>query len=364
MRASPPDVGRDQPPAMFPDSGAEDAGPDAALPSGPFTVYVGESDGTIHWGTFDPETGSLVLDASLQRGAGLNFLAVDSAGERLYAAIGSEVEAFELAADGTPSFLGSADAGIGGTALAVDDARSFVMVASYGGDAISVLPLDPQGLPSDAEATFGGGNDPDFCRRAHHVRFHPEHDVVYVPCLASDHIATFRHDPQTGDVIALDPAPTHAGAGPRHIDVHPTLPVAYAIGELDDTVTIFDVNESGELTARGDVTTRPQNPDVLGPGSDVHVSPDGRYLAAINRDPRDELVVFEIDSTGALTHLTSVSNGGVHARTFTFLPSSTHLLVGNSNSQDVVVFGIADGLPVEGERISGFDSRVMYVGHR
>ena len=359
-----------------PSPDAAEAAPDAAdgadaevdmplPPPMPSQVYIAETDGTIHFGTFDPDTEQLTLAGDTFRSGSLNFLAFDAGGERLYAARGNAVDAYSLAADGTPTYLGTADAGIGGTHLEVDATRSFAFVASYGGDEIAVLPLDENGAPADATMSFGGTADPDFCRRAHQVRVHRSNRFVYVPCLASDHVAIFELDTAAGTVTPLPPAPTAAGAGPRHMDFHPTLPVAYVIGEKDDTITIFDLDENtGALTNPSIVSTRPQNPTELGPASDVHVSPDGRYVAGINRNPRNELVIFDVDATGALTHAVSVSNGGEHARTFTFTPSGGHILVGNSNSQHVVVFRFADGTPVEGQKLGGFDARVFYVGIR
>lgn len=343
-----------------------DARPDLSPPPpGPSTVYVAETDGSIQWGTFDPDTAMLTLEGSIERGGSQNFLAFDAAGDMLYAANGNRVEAFTLADDGTPTFLAEGDAGIGGTHLAVDATRSFVFVASYGGDAVAVLPLDANGAPSNATMTFGGTSDPDFCRRAHQVRVHPSNQFVYVPCLASDYVAVFALDAAAGTVTPQAPASTAAGAGPRHMDFHPALPVAYVIGELDDTITIFDVDEqTGALTNRGVVTTRPNDPTTLGPASDVHASPNGAFVAGINRNPRNELVVFDVARGGGLTHRASVSTEGEHARTFAFTPSGGHVLVGNSNSQDVVVFDFNGGDPVAGQKLTSFDARVFFVGFR
>ncbi len=341
-----------------------DADPDLGPPQpSPSTFYVAESDGTIHWGTFDPDAVSATLHGSLERGGNQNFLAFDAAGDRLYAANGSMVEAYALGADGTPTFAASADAGIGGTALEIDRSRSVAFVASYGGDAVALLPLDANGVPSDATRTFGGDAEPDFCRRAHQVRVHPDLPFAYVPCLGSDHIAAFTIDGAT--IEQLPPSPVPAGSGPRHMDFHPSLPIAYVIGELDDTITILDLDPAtGALSARSTVSTRPADPETLGPASDVHVAPDGRSVLGINRNPRDELVTFDADPAGNLTFRNAVSSGGEHARTFTFTPSGSFALVGNSNSRDVVVFDLRTAQPEATQTLAPFDSRVMYVGIR
>ncbi len=338
--------------------------PDPDLGPMPSRVWTAETDGTIAWWTFDPTGPSLVRDGQIERGGTLNFLAFSADRSKLYAINGNRVEAFDITTL-PPSFLGDADAGVAGngTHLAVDATTSHVFVAWYGGDAVSMLPLGADGAPSDATLVLGGAADATFCRRAHQVRFHPNNDFVYVPCLASDHVVGLSYDAATGDVASIGEFATGAGAGPRHMDFHPTLNQAYVIGEQDDSITRFEVNSgTGALTLLDEVSTLPNAGDAIGPASDIHVSPNGAWVVGINRNPRNEVVSFAAGADGSLSAPKWTSTGGEHARTFAFSPRGGHLLVGNSNSQDLTVFTFDNGTATLNDTIGGFDARLFFVG--
>lgn len=335
-------------------------------PPQPSRLWTGETDGTIAWWTLDPIDGTLTRDGAIERSAGLNFLAASADDERLYAAIGGRVEAFDITTL-PPTFLGSANAGLSDTAthLAVDATRSHIFVAWYGGDAITMLPLDADGQPSDATVVIGGAQSPSYCRRAHQVRVHPNNDFVYVPCLQSDHVAVLAYDPTAGTLTPASTAPTPSGTGPRHLAFHPTLDQAYVIGELNDTIVRYAVDPStGALTQLDVVSTRPSPGDTLGPASDIHVSPDGRHVVGINRNPRDEVVVFNLAADGTPSQPTWTPTGGTHARTFAFSPDGGYLIVGNSNSEDMTLFRFDDGAPTQLDLFDTFDARLFYVGFR
>lgn len=340
------------------------AAPEPDLGAMPSRVWTAESDGTIAWWTFDPASGSLTQDGSIERGGSLNFLALSADRSKLYAVNEDRVEAFDITTL-PPAFLGDADAGVAGTGthLAVDATNSHVFVAWYGGDAVSMLPLGADGAPSDATVVLGGGADPDYCRRAHQIRIHPSNNFVYAPCLASDHVVGLSYDATTGDLTPIGEFSTPAGAGPRHMDFHPTLEQTYVIGELDDTITRFEVDPgTGVLTMLDTISTRPNPSDTLGPASDVHVSPDGNWVVGINRNPRDEVVTFALGADGAMSDPRWVATGGEHARTFAFSPRGGYLTLGNSNSMDVTIFRFDNGDATLLDTIGGFDARVMFIG--
>lgn len=335
------------------------------LPPMPSRIWTGESDGTIKWWTFDPMDGSLTEDGAIERGGTQNFLALSADKTKLFAVNQNRVEAFDISTL-PPTFLGDADAGVSGngTHLAVDATNSHVFVAWYGGNAVSMLPLGPDGTPSDATVVLGGDGDPNFCQRAHQIRVHPNNNFVYVPCLGSDHVVGLAYDSGAGTLTPNDSFGTPAGSGPRHMDFHPTLDQAYVIGELDDSITRFSVDGgSGDMTMLDTVPTRPNPGDPLGPASDVHVSPNGDWVVGINRNPRDEVVTFPLAADGSMGDPTFVSTGGEHARTFTFSPDGGYLLLGNSNSNDVTIFTFAATPSLIGT-IDDFDARVMFIGHQ
>jgi 6-phosphogluconolactonase len=342
----------------------DDAADTGSFPPPPARFFTAETDGTIAWGTHDYAATELELDGSIERGGRVTFLAFSGDGRRLFATNQNRVEAFDVSEGQAPEFIADGDAGIGGTHLEVDRTGEWVFVASYGDNAVSMLPIAGDGAPGDATVTLGGDGDPGFCQNAHQVRVHPGNEVVYVPCLGSDHVAVLSFDASAGTLEPRSPAETADGAGPRHMDFHPELPIAYVIGELDDTITIYDIDEeTGGLTRRDIISTRPDPADPLGPASDIHVSPDGRFVVGINRNPRNEIVVFGADDQGDLTELDRRSTEGEHARTFAFAPGGRRILVGNSDSMDVALFDFSEsGSLTHQTTLDEFDERLFFVG--
>jgi len=72
--------------------------------------------------------------------------------------------------------------------------------------------------------------------------------------------------------------------------------------------------------------------------ADIHISPDGLFLYASNRDD-NTIAIFSINqSAGILTHIGYQPVCGNHPRIFSLNPSGKFLLVANQLSGNVVVF--------------------------
>lgn len=235
--------------------------------------------------------------------------------------------------------LGRGAVGVRGTHVTVHPAGSCALVASYGGHAVAVMPLDAAGVPGDASHTLGGTEEGGL-RRAHQVRVHVPSGAVHVPCLGEDHVAHLAVSADGRTLTRVGVARTPAGAGPRHLDYAPAAPFAFALNELAGSITTFRVDDvSGALTPLGTVSTLPAGSrEPSGRSSDIHVAQGGARLYAINREPFDDLVTFAIAADGTLREVARTPTGGVHARTFTVDGTGTHLWVGNTRSRSVTTF--------------------------
>ena len=130
-----------------------------------------------------------------------------------------------------------------------------------------------------------------------------------------------------------------AGAGPRHLAFHPTLPLVFVANELDSTVTTlrFD-RESGTLSAFETRSTLPIGWTGTSYVADIHVAPSGRTLYVSNRG-HNSIAVFSVaDTTGALSLVQVVSTEGDWPRNFSLDPTGQWLLVANQRSGSIVVF--------------------------
>jgi 6-phosphogluconolactonase (cycloisomerase 2 family) len=106
-------------------------------------------------------------------------------------------------------------------------------------------------------------------------------EFVFVGCYTGETggegegIALLRRDPQTGVLTRLGVAARTPS--PSFLTQHPTLPVLYAVNELDaGTVTAFSVADDGTLTLLAVRGTGGKHP------CHVAVTPDGRHLLAAN----------------------------------------------------------------------------------
>ena len=123
------------------------------------------------------------------------------------------------------------------------------------------------------------------------------HEYVFVGCYTGDKggdgdgITLLRRDPATGDLTRLGLAARTPS--PSFLAQHPTLPVLYAVNELDQgTVSAFSVASDCSLIP---LATRPTG------GSDpchLAVTPDGRHLVVANYSS-GSVSVHPLDADGA-----------------------------------------------------------------
>lgn len=144
---------------------------------------------------------------------------------------------------------------------------------------------------------------------AHGVEIDRSNRYVFVPHVARsggpNAVAQLLFDEATG---RLTPNATpflqlQANQGPRHIIVHPTLPMAYSADEQGCSATAYRLDPAtGTLT---DIQTIPTvqgyTPKSVVTCSEVQVSPDGRFLFVVTRE-HNSITSFAIDQTsGRLT---------------------------------------------------------------
>lgn len=305
-------------------------------------LFVATSDGALQvLGIRDGAPGDVVARVDL--GDPLGFLAFHPTAPIVYALGKERLHALGWdPGSGSLAPLGDLELGLHGTHVALDPSGRFAIIACYGGDSVQLVALDRGGVPDEVVQTLGGKDVATF-RRAHQVRVHPATGAVHVPCLGSDHVATLALDVRARKLELVGTAATPAGAGPRHLDYHPTLPRAYALNEKASSITTFAVDgETGALTALDTVSNRPEGRAEGSRSSDIHVAPSGRFLYAVNREPLNEVVSFAVADDGSLTLLGRVSTGGDHARTFALAPDGARAWVANTKSQELTSFEVAE----------------------
>ena len=146
---------------------------------------------------------------------------------------------------------------------------------------------------------------------AHMIQADPAGRFVLHVDLGLDQIFVWKFDEQLGSLTPNDPPAVSLppGDGPRHFHFHPRGRWLYSIQEEGSTIVLFDYDaRTGRLAARQTISTLP--PGFAGSNfcSEILVSADGRFVYAGNR-LHDSIGIFSVGSSGDLTY----RRGGVDA---------------------------------------------------
>jgi len=247
--------------------------------------------------------------------------------------------------------------------ISADKTGKWVIAGNYSSGNFAVLPVLKNGALGKAKKVVQHtGSGPDSSRQrsphVHAVYLKDGNSELFVPDLGIDKIMTYRFDNKTGNITPTKTkfVEVPGGTGPRHIDFHPNGKYAYLMQELNSSVGVYKNMGAGQLVEIQSLFSLPLTYKGPMSGADIHVSPDGRFLYCSNRDASHTIAIFSIDqSTGMITLVDHQSVLGEKPRNFNFDPTGRFLLVGNQNSDEIVIFkrDIQTGLLTDtGNRIS------------
>ena len=242
-----------------------------------------------------------------------------------------------------------ATGGKNGVRIAVDSTNKYLVCANYSSGTVAVLPINSDGslAPLSDLASPPGKPGPHRSRQdsshPHDTLFDRQGRFVVVPDLGLDTVFVYKLDTASGKLVANDPpsVTTRPAAGPRHVDFHPSKPYAYVINELDSTIATYRFDpERGELKAMQVITTLP--PAFTGDSTtaEIAVAPSGRFVYGSNRG-HDSLAIFAVDqATGVLAPVGWEPTQGKTPRFFAIEPSGTFLYAANQDSDTIVTFRV------------------------
>ena len=282
-----------------------------------------------------------------------SFLAIDRQGRCLYSAHGDGTQATAYRIDSATGRLTVINqqptGGRNGVHLAIDATNRCLALANYATGALVVLPINADGsLAAVADsAAMTGALGPHRTQQEsshpHHCPFDPSGRVIVVPDKGLDRVFVYRLDASSGTLTAGTPpsVDARAGAGPRHVDFHPTQPFAYVINELDSTITAYRfAPDKGVLAPMQVIPTLPSTYTGNNTGAEIRVAPSGRFVYGSNRG-HDSIAIFAVDRrTGMLNVVGWESTRGRTPRFFGLDPSGTALYAANQNSDTVVSFRV------------------------
>jgi 6-phosphogluconolactonase len=229
--------------------------------------------------------------------------------------------------------------------VTVDKSNKWLLDANYTEGSVSAYTINGDGSlnPPSQNITFADSSINKERQNRSHIHaavFSPQQDFIYFPDLGADKIRTYTFDAAAKQPLQPAAPPfvkTEPGSGPRHFTFHPNGKYAYCIEELAGTVVAYAYN-SGQPAPIQTILSYSKRYDSY-VSADIHISPDGLFLYASNRDNETTISIFSIDqATGRLTSIGHQSTMGEEPRNFTIDPTGKFLLVANVGSSSVVVF--------------------------
>lgn len=230
--------------------------------------------------------------------------------------------------------------------ITIDKTGKWVIVGNYSSGTLAVYPVNKDGSlgkPTDSVLHEGSSVNSERQESAHvHATvLNNDNKTLYVPDLGLDEVKIYNLDNKTGKLKEFTPPfiATEAGAGPRHIDIHPNGKYAYLLEELTGSVSVYKIEKNGYLTLVQNISGLPRDFNGAVGSADIHVTPDGKFLYCSNRGESNTIGIFRINkSDGQLEWIDHQSTLGKTPRNFNFDPTGNFLLVANQNSDDIVIF--------------------------
>lgn len=233
--------------------------------------------------------------------------------------------------------------------ITFDRSARYLLSASYGAHLVSVNPVKPDGTVGEPLQVI------PTARNAHAIITDRTNRFVFVPHLGTDQVFQFQFDEKSGRLTANTPPVLQlkAGTGPRHLITSPDNRFVYLLNELTATVSTLSL-ENGILKEVSSASALPPD-SKLGPGmprpqqgrdvsndiwaSDLHVTPNGRFLYAAERTS-SSIGAFRVDpASGALTYLGSTSTEK-QPRGFRIDPTGRHMVVSGEKSDTISSYAI------------------------
>lgn len=316
------------------------------------TYTSGRSTG-IHVYSFDSQSGTAQLVDSVQT-SNPSYLAVSPDKKFVYAVnedaeqgVGGKVTAFRFNKQTGRLTPLNQQRSMGNHPcyITVDKTGKWVIVGNYSSGTAAVLPVQKDGSLGEAVSVVqhegsGVNKQRQEGPHVHATVLSPDNHTLFVTDLGIDKIMLYAFNDKNGSLKPKTKAAVKLadGSGPRHLDFHPNGKWAYLIQEMAGTVTALHY-KNGTLQAFQAISTLPKDFSQSFSSADIHVSADGKFLYASNRDSSNTIAIFKIQpSTGKLSLLAHQSTLGKTPRNFNFDPTGQFLLVANQRSDAIVIF--------------------------
>ncbi|PXY46074.1 lactonase family protein [Flavobacterium hydrophilum] len=301
----------------------------------------------------DTVNGNLSKIAGVKNITNPSYLTVSPNGKYLYACTDTKtpnagsVSSFEFnPEDKSLTFLNKqTSGGENPVYVSVHKNGKWLVNANYTEGSVSVHPLSENGridsITQNIHYTDGSIHKERQTRsHVHSAVFSPEFDYLFLPDLGADKIRCYAFNENQKQPLTETPVPftkTDLEAGPRHFSFHPNKKYGYCIEEMAGSISVYEY-KNGTLQKIQRVNTHSDKIKEGFASSDIHISPDGKFLYATNRGKENNIAIFSIAENGFLKNIGYQSTFGDHPRIFALDETGKFLIATNVNSGNIVVF--------------------------
>ena len=302
----------------------------------------------------DTETGKLTKVASSCDVINPGYITVSNDGKYVYASSDAKTPnygtvssfAFDLDKKSLTFLNQQKTGGENPVYVNVDKTGKWLINVTYNQPIISVFPLLENGkidsIAQHFKFTEGSGVNPTRQEKSHthSAIFTPDYKTVLFADLGADKILQYPFEANQKQPLIDSKSSfinTKPGSGPRHITFSKDGKIAYSIEELAGMISVYDFSNN-TLKEIQRIATHPDKIKEGFESSDVHISPDGKFLYATNRGKENNIAIFKVLNDGKLESIGYQKTGGKHPRTFAIDETGKFIIVTNVNSQDATVF--------------------------
>jgi len=316
---------------------------------GTIGMYTMENDGMLKPGAAI-EAGKLVMPMNVSPDKRFLFAAVRS---QPFSAVSYTIDR----ATGALKLVAKAPLAESLPYISTDKSGRWLLGAAYGGHKVTVNPIGKDGKVGKESQVI------PTALNAHAILTDKSNQYAFVPHLGTDQVFQFRFDAKTGKLSSNTPATVQmkSKSGPRHLVFSNDNKFVYLLNELTAVVTTLALDQKTGLLTQvseasalpGDSKLQPGAPRVPtgtggGPArdvsndiwaSDLHLTPDGKFLYAAERTG-SSIGAFSVDAaTGKLTFLSSTPVEK-QPRGFRIHPNGKFMVVSGQQSSTISVYAI------------------------
>lgn len=229
--------------------------------------------------------------------------------------------------------------------VSVHKSGKWLANANYTEGSVSVYPLLENGKIDSIAQNFQYTDGSTHKERqtkshVHSAVFSPQFDYLFLPDLGADKIRCYAFDENQKQPLTEAKMPftkTDSEAGPRHFTFHPNQKFGYCIEEMAGQISVYNY-ENGTLNKIQRIATHPDKIKEGFESSDIHISPDGKFLYAANRGKENNIAIFSVDENGLLKNIGYQSTLGKHPRIFAIDETGNFLVASNVITGNIIVF--------------------------